>query len=174
MNRSPLVIGIGHPDRGDDAVGLRVADAITSRFGPSSVLASGGDPALLLDAWMDRELVVVVDAVIGTDDPPGTLIELDPVRDAIPVGMLGSSSHVLGLSEAIALGGLLDQMPERMVVLGVVGTRFEVGSDPGPEVREGIARAVARCAELLVEVGVAERPSPRDEEGGQVRCTSPE
>jgi len=88
--------------------------------------------------------------------------------------MLGSSSHVLGLAEAISLGGLLDQMPGRMVVLGVVGARFEVGSDPGPEVCAGIDRAVSRCTELLAEVGVRERRSSRNERGGDARCTNPE
>ncbi len=46
----PLVIGVGNPDRGDDAIGLVVVEDLARE---ARVLRSVGDPADLITAWGD-------------------------------------------------------------------------------------------------------------------------
>ncbi|MGA8248276.1 MAG: hypothetical protein WB797_15335, partial [Nocardioides sp.] len=58
-----LVVGLGQPDRGDDAVGPEVARAVATRGLPGVRVLEREDPADLLDTWRGHDLVVLVDAV---------------------------------------------------------------------------------------------------------------
>ena len=64
----PLIVGIGNPDRGDDAIGLAVAERLVD---DGTVVLSSGDPTNLIAAWEHRNWVIVIDAV-RTNQLPGT------------------------------------------------------------------------------------------------------
>jgi len=150
-----LVVGIGNTDRGDDAVGVVAVQRLLARWGgaaPRGVLVRTceGDPLGLVDGWRDARQLVLVDATAPAG-APGTvrrLTSIDALRSAAP-----SSSHGLGLAEAIALAASLGTLPSTWVVIGVEARSFAHGAALTPEVAAGVPRAVA-----AVEREVLARP----------------
>jgi hydrogenase maturation protease len=132
-----LVIGIGNPDRGDDAVGWAVASAIAEIC--DTAVSSGG-PAGLIDLWRDRSRVVLVDAVRG-EGTPGEMIIVDLLSSPLPVAAV-SSSHGMGPIEAVELARALDALPESLTLVGIEGKRFDHSSGLSVEARRGAAQAI--------------------------------
>ncbi len=139
---SVAVIGVGNDLRGDDAAGLVAARALRERVPAGvDVLEREGEPTALLDAWAGAGSVVVIDAV-ASGARPGTLHRLDAAAAPIPARLGGSSTHAFSVGEAVELGRALDRLPDRLVVFGVEGTRFEAGDRMAPEVERGLERVV--------------------------------
>ena len=134
-----LVIGVGHPDRGDDGVGPWVATRL-QEIGAEAAIVHG-DCARLIDLWSDRDRVVVVDAM-RTDDAAGTIRRFDGRIEPLPTGAFRSSSHLFGLAEAVALARTLDRLPRELIVYGVAGARFDLGVCLSPTVEAAAGRIV--------------------------------
>jgi hydrogenase maturation protease len=129
------VIGLGNAVRGDDAAGLIAA----RRLGG---LEHEGDPLALLDLWEGAELVVVIDAVSSGADP-GTLHRFDAVAGPLPARLRSSTStHAVGLGEAIELARALGRLPARLVVYGIEGERFATGTALTPAVTAAVEAVV--------------------------------
>ena len=140
------VIGIGNPLRGDDAVGLLVARRVRELADPEvEVMELEGEPARLIDAWQGARLAVVVDAV-KSDAPEGAVMRFDATADPLPPSLSATSTHALGLGDAVEIARALDRLPERLIVFGVEGTRFQAGSDLSP----AVAAAVQAVAEAVL------------------------
>jgi len=76
---APLVVGIGNDLRGDDAVGLEVARHVREMAGDElDVLETGGDVGQLLEAWSERSLVILVDAVQARRRGNGRSLRFEP------------------------------------------------------------------------------------------------
>lgn len=145
---SALVIGIGNPDRGDDAVGLRVVEALRETSPEGVELQTvRGDMLALLDRWDGAETVVLVDAM-QAGDAPGTLRRIDAL-DGDGVAALGScvSSHAFDLSGAIALAESLGRVPARLVVFGIEAAQLETGAPLSDAVERAVPAAVAAVLE---------------------------
>ena len=137
----PCVMGIGNAFRGDDAVGLVVAQRVRALLPGAEVLELSGEPAELLEALGTRtERVVLVDAVTSGASP-GTVHRLDASEAALGVDA-ATSTHGLGLAETIELGRALGLLPARLLVYGIEAESFELGMPLSP--------AVARAADALV------------------------
>jgi hydrogenase maturation protease len=150
-----LVVGLGHPDRGDDAIGLLVAESVGDRLPEGcACLAWAGDPSGLLSRpeWAQAELAIIVDAAL-TGAPVGTVWQIDPAAEPLPTTR-AASSHALGLEDLIALSHLIDAGPTRIVIFAVEGGRFGLGDEPSPEVREAVD-AVSTL--VLLEIAGASR-----------------
>jgi hydrogenase maturation protease len=142
MSGGVLVIGIGHPDRGDDAAGLLVARRLATTNSMSlEVRESGGDLLTLVTDWAGSEAVILVDAVVGTG-VPGEVRVLDLLAVAAP-GERNVSSHGFGLGEAVALSRALGTLPGALRLVGIEGSRFDVGTPPTPAVQAAIPVAAA-------------------------------
>jgi len=150
-----IVIGVGNPDRGDDAVGLLVARRVRERAGEGIVTVEHtGDGAALLEAWKGAKSATIVDAA-RSSAAPGTLHRFDARSGPIPARLLGgTSTHDLGVAEAVELSRSLDQLPARLVVWGIVGRRFDLGAQLSPEVE----RAAEWLAEAILREATAIRP----------------
>lgn len=130
-----VVIGVGNAARGDDAAGVIAA----RRLGG---LEHEGDPVALLHVWCDADTAIVIDAV-SSGAPPGTVHRFDATAAPLPTKLRGSSStHALGLAEAIELGRTLGQLPARLIVYGIEGERFEAGAELTPAVAAAIEAVV--------------------------------
>lgn len=139
------MIGVGNRDRGDDAIGPLVADAVAARLGAGvATTVVEGDLSDLALRWPLDHHVVVVDAVVS-GAPAGTVHVIDDPsrfadRAATPAPW---STHGIGLGEAIELARLLDRLPARLTVIGVEAERFEHGEPPGPAVADAIDPVLA-------------------------------
>jgi hydrogenase maturation protease len=127
------VIGVGNPWRGDDAVGLVVAQRLRTELPETvDVLEREGEPTSLIDAWDGADAVWLVDAV-SSGAPPGTVHRLD-ARDELPAELFRASTHHLGLAEAVELARAVGRLPPRLVVYGIEGASFATGARLSPEV----------------------------------------
>jgi hydrogenase maturation protease len=126
-----LVIGLGHPDRGDDAVGSAVAARAALLLPPDVAVVQHQDPAGLIDVWSGPDLVVVSDA-IRTGQPPGTVRVLHADEEPLRIGAGAGGTHEFGLAEAVELARALDRLPPRLVIVGVEAGQFEFGAPLSP------------------------------------------
>ncbi|MCP3995314.1 MAG: hydrogenase maturation protease [bacterium] len=136
-----VVIGVGNRWRRDDAAGLEVIDALQGRIDDSvSLIESDGEPTRLLDTFALAPKVVMVDAVV-TGGEPGTVHRF--TDEELPDGMgIGQSSHLVQLYETIALGKLLDKLPNGLVLIGIEALDFDNGEGMTDAVSAGVEAAV--------------------------------
>ncbi|MFK0156128.1 hydrogenase maturation protease [Streptomyces sp. NPDC090493] len=142
------VVGVGNEFRRDDGVGWAVVARLRERTGerslpPGTVLAtSDGDPGRLIALWEGVALAVVVDAAHAHPGTPGRVhrLELDSGSVAPPSA---TSSHGLGLGEAVELARVLGLLPERLVVFAVEGADGSFGTGLSPAVAAAVPGLVA-------------------------------
>jgi hydrogenase maturation protease len=146
-----LVIGLGNEYRGDDAVGVVVARRIKRKIGGARVVERR-DASLLLEAWDAAANVIVVDAM-RSGSACGTILRLDAVKDRLPAEWQSLSTHAVGLSEAIELARLANAMPERLVVYGIEGSRFESSQVITPEVDRAAWQVVGMIMREMTKQG---------------------
>jgi hydrogenase maturation protease len=161
VGEAVVVIGVGNEDRGDDAVGRRVAAALRGRVPDGVVvLDSDGDPATIMDSWSGADWAVLVDAMVS-GAAPGTVRRIDATESPLPPSVQLASTHAMGAADAVELARTLDRLPERLVVYGIEGVSFRPGAPLTPEVADAVDVA-ARM--VLAEVVGSGRPS-RSEAG---------
>jgi hydrogenase maturation protease len=146
-----LVIGVGNPGRGDDAVGHLVACLLRSRI-PANVrvVEHLGEATTLLRGLESADHAWLVDAA-QSGAPPGTIHRIDcAATDAlVPRGSV--SSHGFGVAEAIALARVLGTLPPHCVVYAIEAAQFTPGAAPSP--------AVTHAAHQVAERILAELPT---------------
>ena len=147
MSGDVLVIGIGNDFRRDDGVGFAVAAEIAKRR-PAGVrvMTAIGEPASILEAWTDAQLVVAVDAAMGEGATPGRIRRWTPGNDDQPSVV---SSHAVGLPQTYALGQALGRIPQKLVVLTVDIEDISHGLTLTPAVAAAVPAAVE---EVLAEL----------------------
>jgi hydrogenase maturation protease len=144
-----LVVGIGNADRGDDAAGLAVAARLRRVSARDfDVVQDGGDVGRLLDWFATYDEIHVVDALCD-GAPDGRVRRWDALAGALPANLSGTSSHVLGLAQAIELGRALGRLPRKLVVHGVPGRGFRMGDAMSAEALRAVDDAVAAIAAEL-------------------------
>jgi hydrogenase maturation protease len=143
---TPLVIGVGHRDRCDDAVGPLVADAVR-RHRPQYDVVTVTTPVRLVDTWIDRDQVVIVDAV-RTGQLVGN-ITVDEVGEGRIAARSGAGgSHGFGVGDAIELGRALGRLPRRVVLVGIEAADFA----PGTRLTDEVAAAVESATEAVLDL----------------------
>lgn len=151
-----LLLGIGNPLRGDDGIGNAVVRAMAGEL-PSFVHSAmtSGETAGLMAAWKDYSRVIAIDAVV-TGSSPGTLFRFDAGEAALPASFFHCSTHSLGLGESIELARALGEMPKQLIVIGIEGDQFELGSGLSAKVQAAIPKAIAairsECHRLASEM----------------------
>lgn len=142
---SVLVAGLGNELRGDDAAGLLTARALrTLRPTDVDVEEYGGDAAALAEAISRHAHVIVVDAV-ASSAPAGSVTPLSPFEVS---ARSGSSTHGLGIREALELARALGAQPT-VHVFGIAGRRFGLGDPPSAEVVRGATELALAIKEGL-------------------------
>jgi hydrogenase maturation protease len=141
------VIGVGNDLRGDDAAGLLVARKLTGICGNDlRVVECEGEPVALLDMWQGCERAIIVDAT-QSGVAPGTIRRIAAHAGPLPPGLAGTSTHLLGVAEAVELARALGRLPARTIVYGIEGATFDTGSPLSEVVQaavERVATAISR------------------------------
>jgi hydrogenase maturation protease len=169
-----LVVGLGSPDRGDDAVGPQVAAALMRAVSVRGLrgvhVVEHEDPTALVDlldphspagAWA---AAVIIDAV-RSGAGPGAVTVLDVGLDGHDLRSLGAridpgpaGTHGFGLAGAIELARALDRLPARLVVVGIEAVGFDHGAPLSGPVREAIPRATDIALAIVEEAVATIRP----------------
>ena len=146
MTGQVLVIGLGNPDRGDDAVGVAVAREVAAERLGVNVLEFD-DPSEALDAWDPEDTVILTDA-ISSGGVPGDIHIIDAVAQKLPAGgWAAGGTHALGLAVVVELARSLGRLPRRLVVVGVEAAQFAHGAP----LSETVATAVPAAAVAVLD-----------------------
>jgi hydrogenase maturation protease len=157
-----VVVGLGNPDRGDDAVGrLLAARLVACGLAGVRVETLALDAAEILEAWSGADEAILLDCV-RSGSPVGTVHCVDPFDGSYGVH-LESSTHALGARTAVELGRALEELPRRLALVGIEGTSFVLGEPPSAEVCAAIPEAVRVVRDLITRW---RRSSPAVTSGG--------
>jgi hydrogenase maturation protease len=137
----------------DDAIGLRVLQEL-GRRGVQGVdleeaCASGLD---LIEIMLDYELVIVVDAIIKSGNPPGTIMVLSPEDFSDTVH--GTNPHEANVATTLELGRTLEpkRFPKKILFVAVEANDvFTVSEEMTPEVEAALDRTADKVLELIAE-----------------------
>lgn len=149
--RGTLIIGLGNPDRGDDAAGRAVARALKARV-PNAMRVSeqDGEATALLARFGEADELILIDAAMS-GAAPGTVARFEAHEAPLPAARFGMSTHGFGLAEAIELARALGQLPQRCIVYAIEGRSFAVGDPLSPEIEAAVAATTKRILDELCE-----------------------
>jgi hydrogenase maturation protease len=158
-----LVLGLGNDILTDDAVGLHVVRQLREQV--------AGDPRIevretmemglaLLDFFVGRRAVILVDSIQTGRVPPGTIHEVD--ANGLKQ-LTGRTPHFLGVGETLALGRRLDlPMPESVRILAVeVDDPFTLGTEMTLVVQQAVPGVLSQVLSLIRELAPGPAPSSR-------------
>jgi hydrogenase maturation protease len=148
MRERVLVFGLGNPFRGDDAAGLLVCRALRERKPSGARIEEADSPHLLLDLPADFHAWILVDAVAPRGET-GRIHRFDAGGERTPASSFRASTHALDFSGFLSMARELKMLPERVVVYGIEGRRFEPGALVSEEVEAAVEDAAARIVEEI-------------------------
>lgn len=142
MTKPILIVAVGNPSRGDDALGPRLIERLEQLDLPGVELLT--DFQLQVEYALDmqgRETVVFVDASVSCAEPY-SVATVEPVADA------SYSSHELSPAAVLHAYARLFGAPPRSYALAVRGYRFELGEGLSPRADSNLEAALAHLTEL--------------------------
>lgn len=160
-DRRLAFLGIGHPLRGDDALGPELCERLRPPLrGRSDVLIVNGGPAPEncigeLRAFAPARVIVIDAARMG--EPPGTLRLIEPTDPRAA----GASTHTLPLP--VFCRYLEETLGCDVILLGIEPADTSFGEGLSPEVERAVSRAVSDTLTQLVDpFDAAMNPRPHD------------
>ena len=117
--RRTLILGLGSSIRGDDGVGIYLANKLKTKFiAPSiDVLASEETGYRLLDLLEDYQRLIVIDSIEGCLTRK---FALRLTAKDFQIKSKPSSSHQVGIFNLIKIGKRLGlSMPSRVIIYGI-------------------------------------------------------
>lgn len=145
MTAPVLVLGIGNPSRGDDALGPAFVDRLAAE--PADGVELLTDFQLQIEHAMDlvgRERVVFVDASLAQ----GVCFErVEPRADA------AAQTHALSPAAVLEVYRQILGPPPEAYVLGIGGESFELGDGLSATAQSNLERALQLFDESLSSVG---------------------
>jgi hydrogenase maturation protease len=146
-----MIIGIGNIFRGDDAVGLVAARRLREMQLPAvQILELDGDITTIAESWQGIPKVIVMDAATSRG-VAGTIYRFEAHREALPRKLFATccSCHAFGLAQQIEIARELQQLPPSLIVFGIEGQDFTLGSGLSPEVAAAVPEVMRRVLEEL-------------------------
>ena len=157
-----LVAGIGNELCGDDGVGPAVVRRLAQEpamSASSAVTRVVEDPFDLFELWAGTALAVVVDATTSGAAPGSVRVvdlDVEQVEGDARRGAAGratpTSSHGFGLASALAMARALGRAPGRVMLVGIEGAGFEIGTPLSPAVAAAVPDAAALVRRLVEEL----------------------
>ncbi len=144
-----LVLGLGNELFTDEGVGVVAARAFAARQIPEVDVVDGGTLGIaLLPTVVDREAVLVFDAVVADDATPGEVVvladgEVRQGRRAL------YSAHQLGIAEVLAAADLAGAPVPRVAAVGMVPYSLDTGYGISPEASARVEAMVDRGVEIV-------------------------
>lgn len=135
MTKKTAVLGFGNPVRADDGVGIYIIEQLKKQLNEQknlSIFDMGTSAFEILFQLKGHEKIILVDAVINTDEPVGTTYklpasEIEAEIEDDPMVFLHSLKWSQALSYAKKMLG--DEYPEDIEVylIAIESTKFNVG-----------------------------------------------
>ncbi|NDL62254.1 HyaD/HybD family hydrogenase maturation endopeptidase [Enterobacteriales bacterium SAP-6] len=150
-----LVLGIGNLLLSDEAVGVRVIEALERgfTFTPAIDILDGGTSGMeLLETMSGRDHLIVADAVLAGKSPGDVVVLRDGDVPAFLTQKL--SPHQLGLADALMALRLLDEFPRRLTLVGVEPQSLAMHIGLTDRVSQALEPALGQVIAALEHSGV--------------------
>jgi hydrogenase maturation protease len=158
-----IVIGVGNPDRGDDAAGRAVVRELRNlRSANIEIVEHSGGATTLVMEMDGAEQAFLIDACVS-GAPPGTIRRFDVSSTAMPALTSAFSTHGFGPAAAVELARALGQLPRRCIIYAIEGASYETGAPLSPPVAAAAAEVVRR---LLADIAGDARQQSHAVKGG--------
>lgn len=141
-----LVITLGSPLMGDDAVGYKLSEMLKGKV---NVKYLGTDIFKFSTLYNGEENVILIDAVYSKKIPPGEIICLkgEEIFDLLKGKC--RDAHFLGVGEAIKiLRETMEEFPEKIRFIGISCKKFEFG-EMSNETKKAIEKAFKKIMEIV-------------------------
>lgn len=152
VERAPtLVLGLGNLLLEDDAVGLKLLEAIAADDGldDTAEFVDGGTQGLgLLRYLAGRKRVVILDA-IGLGATPGTVHVLRGAEVERLHVHRASTAHEGNALELLAVARLLGDLPEEVSIVGIEPEHVRTGIGVSPIVASALPQAAIEAARII-------------------------
>lgn len=157
------LIGCGNPNRGDDGVGVQIAQRLRHRLAqhplPGVRVFDCGTAGMdVMFAARGSSALTIVDAAqTGDDTPPGTIYEV-PGHELESIPDPGYSLHDFRWDHALYAARRLfgDEMPDEVTVFLVTAATTELGLELSPAVAKAADGLYAKLLDRMA-AGVASR-----------------
>lgn len=150
-----LLAACGNALAADDGLGPAVVRALRPVAPPTlEILDLALAPADVLDHLAGRAGLIIVDAAVAPDLPPGQILDLDyfsPTRPALLSDRV-VSTHALGLGGQLALADRLGLLPPVVRLLAVTIPPPQLGLPLTPETAALIPNIVTRILGLTEDL----------------------
>jgi len=167
------VMGIGNPLMRDEGIGVRVVEELMTAFEfPDNVtLVDAGTMGMtILNLFQDCDYMLVVDAIDGTGEEPGTVVRLSP-EDLSPNQVM-HSLHDVRLVDVMQTAMLMGLEPEVDCVGIQIEDMNELSIGLTPAVEAAVPDAIAAALTVLAERGITPRPRDGAEASADARVLS--
>ncbi len=151
MTHRTLVLGIGSPIMCDDAIGIRVLKELEKMGVPGVDLEEACTSGLdLIEIMLDYDRVIIVDAIIKSGKPPGTVLVMGP--EAFSDSVHGTNPHEANVATTLELGRTLqpDRFPKEVKFVAVEANDvFTLSEVMTPELEAALDKTVQTVLELV-------------------------
>lgn len=162
--RTPLlVLGLGNVLLGDDGAGVTAVDYLARNYAvpEGASLHDGGTLGMaLLPLLTSAERVILVDAV-AANAPVGSLVRLTG-EEVAHASLHRLSPHQVGVADLLDSARLVGNLPDELVLLGVVPGSIELEVGLSPEVQASIPELAELVAGEAARLGYAFVPGESD------------
>ena len=150
IDKKIIIIGVGNSFRSDDGVGLLVAKELRKlELSGVSVVTEQRDGLKIMDHWSPGDHVVIVDAIFSGSDE-GTILRVDLMHSRQPASAV-QSTHSFDIAGAVRLSKVSGTLPASVILYGIEGKNFTMGTSPSEKVLAAGDRAVKLIAEEIQE-----------------------
>jgi hydrogenase maturation protease len=145
------VIGLGQPFAADDGVGVRIIQQLLAAPPADAELLIARDAMELVELTLERDLVILVDALLG-GGPLGSIHELEP-EQLDGSSLVSFSSHGTSVGQALALARRLHpgEISPDIRIIGVSIASLAPSEGLSPEVEAAVPKAVDRIRSILTD-----------------------
>jgi hydrogenase maturation protease len=154
-----LIAGIGNILLQDDGLGPQAIARLQSEyeFGDDVELLDIGTPTLdFVDYLRERDVLVLIDA-LGGGGEPGEILTFDKEKLKSFLPNMRLSAHQPCLNETLHAAETADIDLKEVLLVGIVGKNFDVGTDFSAEVSGAVPAALERVAGFVRSQGASAR-----------------
>lgn len=153
---SILVLGLGNTIMTDDGFGVKVVNALSSRYhfqGPVTLLDGGTLGLDLLPHLEEVDTLLIIDA-LDMREEPGSVFRIE--GEDVPRAFASKLSvHQMGLQDLLAVAELQGHVPGKLIVWGVQPECIEMGTELTATVQAKLEPVVAEVLNELAGWGIS-------------------
>jgi hydrogenase maturation protease len=151
-----LIAGIGNILLQDDGLGPQAVARLLAEyeFGDEVEVLDIGTPTLdFVDYLREREVLILIDALSGGGEP-GEILTFDREQLKKFLPNMRLSAHQPFLNETLHAAEMSGIDLKEVLLVGVVGYSFDVGTDLGPYVSKAMPEVLELVADFVRRHGV--------------------